>query len=284
MSQYGAYGYALNGASYRDILGHYYTGTAIGTGRTRASACACCCSRCAARRPSPARRAPGRGRCRRARSTTCARRGSSVQLRNARGRKLGTYRALRVTGRGGKVMLRGTAANGRRNGVYRGAMDFSAGLVQRRQRGQLAPARHLRARRGGRRVAALVAARGAQGAGRGGAHLRAHDDEADRELRRLPRHALAGLRRHRGGGGLDRRGRGRDERRGRDLQRASPSSPTSSPPRAGAPRTSRTRRSATSRGRGSSRSTTPTTPCRRATAGARSSCPSRRRGASSAAW
>ena len=30
MSQYGAYGYALNGASYRDILGHYYTGTAIG--------------------------------------------------------------------------------------------------------------------------------------------------------------------------------------------------------------------------------------------------------------
>ena len=31
MSQYGAYGFALNGAGYRDILRHYYTGTEIGT-------------------------------------------------------------------------------------------------------------------------------------------------------------------------------------------------------------------------------------------------------------
>ncbi len=31
MSQYGAYGFALNGSGYRDILAHYYTGTAIGT-------------------------------------------------------------------------------------------------------------------------------------------------------------------------------------------------------------------------------------------------------------
>ena len=31
MSQYGAYGFALNGSGYRDILGHYYTGTAIGS-------------------------------------------------------------------------------------------------------------------------------------------------------------------------------------------------------------------------------------------------------------
>src|SRR5215213_10488157 len=30
MSQYGAYGFALNGTGYRDILAHYYTGTAIG--------------------------------------------------------------------------------------------------------------------------------------------------------------------------------------------------------------------------------------------------------------
>lgn len=30
MSQYGAYGYALHGWSYQQILGHYYTGTAIG--------------------------------------------------------------------------------------------------------------------------------------------------------------------------------------------------------------------------------------------------------------
>ena len=31
MSQYGAYGYAKHGFGYRDILAHYYTGTAIGT-------------------------------------------------------------------------------------------------------------------------------------------------------------------------------------------------------------------------------------------------------------
>src|SRR5919202_2822731 len=30
MSQYGAYGFAQNGWAYRDILAHYYTGTAIG--------------------------------------------------------------------------------------------------------------------------------------------------------------------------------------------------------------------------------------------------------------
>ena len=127
MSQYGAYGYALNGASYRDILGHYYTGTAIGQANpgqrvrvllqsVRGSASFTGATRAGARKLSARK------------IYYVARRGASVQLRNARGRKLGTYRALRVTGRGGKVMLRGTAANGRRNGVYRGAMDFSAGL------------------------------------------------------------------------------------------------------------------------------------------------------------
>src|SRR4051794_23787724 len=30
MSQYGAYGYAMQGANYRQILAHYYTGTALG--------------------------------------------------------------------------------------------------------------------------------------------------------------------------------------------------------------------------------------------------------------
>lgn len=35
MSQYGAYGFAEHGASYREILRHYYTGTEIGEARTR---------------------------------------------------------------------------------------------------------------------------------------------------------------------------------------------------------------------------------------------------------
>src|SRR3954469_1343967 len=32
MSQWGAYGYASKGTGYRDILAHYYSGTALGTG------------------------------------------------------------------------------------------------------------------------------------------------------------------------------------------------------------------------------------------------------------
>src|SRR4051794_17649713 len=35
MSQWGAYGYAMHGATYRDILGHYYTGTSIGATGSR---------------------------------------------------------------------------------------------------------------------------------------------------------------------------------------------------------------------------------------------------------
>src|SRR3954452_19972542 len=31
MSQYGAMGYAQQGAGYQEILGHYYTGTSLGT-------------------------------------------------------------------------------------------------------------------------------------------------------------------------------------------------------------------------------------------------------------
>src|SRR5215213_2481202 len=35
MSQWGAYGYATHGWAYRDILGHYYTDTGIGTTGSR---------------------------------------------------------------------------------------------------------------------------------------------------------------------------------------------------------------------------------------------------------
>jgi stage II sporulation protein D len=126
MSQYGAYGFALNGSGYRDILAHYYTGTAIGAvdgnqrvrvllQSTRGAASFTGAVRAGRRRLS-------------SRKTYYVRRyGSSVQLRSSRGKRMGTYSALRVTGRGGMVTLRGRAANGRVNGAYRGAIDFSAG-------------------------------------------------------------------------------------------------------------------------------------------------------------
>jgi stage II sporulation protein D len=127
MSQYGAYGFAQNGSGYRDILAHYYTDTAIGgidpnqrvrvllqststpsvTGATRAGN-----RRLSARKVYYVRR-----------------RGARVQLLSARRKRLGTYTApLHVTGRGGRVILRGRAANGRVSGSYRGAIDFSPGV------------------------------------------------------------------------------------------------------------------------------------------------------------
>jgi stage II sporulation protein D len=127
MSQYGAYGFAQNGSGYRDILAHYYTDTAIGnldpnqrvrvllqstgtasfTGATRAGR-----RRLAARKTYYVRR-----------------RGARVQLLSPKRRSLGTYAApLHVTGRGGALILRGRAANGRTSGAYRGAIDFSPGV------------------------------------------------------------------------------------------------------------------------------------------------------------
>ena len=117
------------------------------------------------------------------------------------------------------MILRGRAANGRVNGAYRGAIDFSPGAFSGVDAiNALSLDTYLQRRRAGR-VAAVVADRGAQGAGGRRAHLRGRDDEADRRLRPLSRHALAGLRRRRGRGGLDERGDRADARRGRDLQR-----------------------------------------------------------------
>ena len=127
MSQYGAYGYALNeGRDFRWILGHYYTGTTVG------------------RTPS----ARMRVRLRRTRTPKLC---GAASLRDAAGRRVrlresrvyrfsahrtgglrvsdattGRTRArvqapVRVTG-GTSVCVRGTAENGLRDGSYRGAM------------------------------------------------------------------------------------------------------------------------------------------------------------------
>src|SRR4051794_8675042 len=125
MSQYGAYGFAQNGWAYRDILAHYYTDTAIGNldpaQRVRVllqstgSASFTRATRAGRRRLSPLK------------TYYVRRRGASVQLLSARRKKMGTYPVLHVTGRGGAVLLRGRAANGRYSGAYHGAMDFHAG-------------------------------------------------------------------------------------------------------------------------------------------------------------
>src|SRR4051794_20835218 len=127
MSQYGAYGFALHGVGYRDILAHYYTGTSIGrvdTGREvrvllqspRGKASFAGASRAGDRRLDPTRTYFVRGRG-----------GDFVDLLSASGRRLARFGApLRVVGPGA-LTLRGRAGNGRVNGAYRGALEFTPG-------------------------------------------------------------------------------------------------------------------------------------------------------------
>ena len=123
MSQYGAYGFALNGSGYRDILGHYYTGTAIGSldGNQRVRVLLQ-----STRALGVVHRRGARGpaaRCRRA-NLLRAPLGGRVQLRSSRGERMGTYTRAAGHRARGMVTLRGRAANGRVNGAYRGAIDF----------------------------------------------------------------------------------------------------------------------------------------------------------------
>ena len=126
MSQYGAYGFALNGSGYRDILAHYYTDTAIGSLDPKQRVRVLLQSVRGSASVTGAVRA-GRRRLSARKTYYVRRRGAAVQLLNARRKKIGTYSTLRVTGRGGMVTLKGRAANGRVNGAYRGAIHFSPG-------------------------------------------------------------------------------------------------------------------------------------------------------------
>jgi stage II sporulation protein D len=133
MSQYGALGYAQHGSSYREILGHYYEQTDVvpltnapdvrvllqSTRRVVVSGVVAAGARKLSARSSYSAEAAGGGR---------------VVLYAASGRRLGTYSApLRLAApRAGAFRLRGAAANGTRNGRYRGALEVrpAGGRVQ----------------------------------------------------------------------------------------------------------------------------------------------------------
>jgi stage II sporulation protein D len=127
MSQYGAMGYATHGWDYKRILGHYYTDTSIGVldePRTvrvllqsvSGSASFTGASRAGGRKLTPSATYSVRGRA-----------GGQVQLLKANGREIATFIApLRVTGPG-PVTLKGTSGYARRDGAYRGALEFRPG-------------------------------------------------------------------------------------------------------------------------------------------------------------
>jgi stage II sporulation protein D len=125
MSQYGAYGYALQGRSYREILAHYYRGTRLGRTHTRRVRALLIASRGSVRFRGASRLAAVRGLDKRATYTV---RPSGGRLGLYRGSKLrGRYRMLRVYRGGGSVRLLGRAINGISNGLYHGSLDLVAG-------------------------------------------------------------------------------------------------------------------------------------------------------------
>ena len=194
LSQYGAYGYAKHGFKYDQILTHYYTGTTIGSTTERSvrvllrdgarsvafrgagSACGAGLS-------------PGKG-------YVAKRKGSGVVVRNKKGRRIARCGVAMTAAGSPTVTVSG-------KGTYRGSLEVRAsgsglGGDQRRR------ARGLCERSGLEGVAGLLAARGAQGAGRRGQLLRALYWDSRRHLRCLRRHPQPGLRRRCGGDSQDR--------------------------------------------------------------------------------
>jgi stage II sporulation protein D len=127
MSQYGAYGYALEGARFERILAHYYKGTEMETAPSRPV-------RVLLQPNDPYIRFRGatsaNGRALRRSATYVARRsGSGVRLSTASGRRVAKFGGpLRVRAGGDDpVRLLGPALNGISDGLYRGAIEIRPG-------------------------------------------------------------------------------------------------------------------------------------------------------------
>ena len=272
MSAYGAYGYALHGKSYRFILGHYYTGTTVGTfdkprsvrvllgtssGDVGFSGATSAC----------------RTKLDPARNYEAHRIGNAVRLRSSGGKLLAKCGArLRAAGNG-RITIAGY-------GGYRGALEAVPQAAAGAQRRQRARRRAVREGRDAERGAALLAYGGAQGAGGRGPLDRPHQRRRWQRLRPLQRHPQPGLQRA--------RKRVRDHQRGGRSRPAARSSstrdrsprPSTRPARAARPRARST--SSAPRSPTWSASTIPTTTPARCTPG-RSSSAARRSARGSAA-
>jgi stage II sporulation protein D len=119
MSQYGADGYAQHGWDYRQILGHYYTGTTLGQAQTktirvllqdgRKSISFSGATNVGGKKADPNTK------------YTAKVSGSGVKVNG----DLGTFAApLSITSSGGAVRLFGSADNGVGSGAYRGSLEL----------------------------------------------------------------------------------------------------------------------------------------------------------------
>src|SRR3954451_1305345 len=128
MSQYGALGYAQHGAGYADILAHYYTGTSLGQAPATAVV------RVLLESPKTARfTGATRAGTRRLVSTRVYRATSTLDgpmvLRSPSGRRLAVFDAPLVVTGPGPLKLFGDAANGVRDGQYRGWLELRPSAV-----------------------------------------------------------------------------------------------------------------------------------------------------------
>ena len=122
MSQYGAYGMARNGSSYRDILTHYYTGTEVSRADTqtirvllqtnRPKATFIGVSRAGDKTLSPKRTYQARVAA------------GGVELRDSKGKKVGSFGAPVALSSSDGFRLGGTAINGVNNGTYHGSIEL----------------------------------------------------------------------------------------------------------------------------------------------------------------
>ena len=120
MSQYGAYGFAKQGTGYQAILGHYYTGTTIGTTATKTIRVLLRAYQPSVRFTS-ASSACGVGLVE-GNTYTAKRKKNKVLLRNKGGRKLANCGAVLNAAGGESITLLG-------KGSYRGSLEVRASSV-----------------------------------------------------------------------------------------------------------------------------------------------------------
>ena len=128
MSQYGAYGFAREGRSYRQILAHYYRGTKVSSAGSRTirvllrASVGGATSFRGATRLGDERLDPGR-------TYSVRRDGGVVEVRSSGGAVVGRYGSpVQARHPGGSVRLLGTAINGVSDGLYRGSLELRPGL------------------------------------------------------------------------------------------------------------------------------------------------------------
>lgn len=123
MSQYGAYGYALKGSKYPEILRHYYTGTQLATLTSTPEVTVLLRSSKGATFTGASRigdraLAPGK-------VYSVKEKGGEVVLLSPSGRALVAFDgAVRVSGPNAPVKLMGQGPNAVRDGRFRGALEF----------------------------------------------------------------------------------------------------------------------------------------------------------------